>query len=85
LRNDEDKKLIDLAVEESKLRGAVSLRLYIEKYLLNKKLPYMKIHQYLLEKGISKPGPKKQKQRKYCRYERKHSFSLGHMIGMKVK
>jgi len=75
---DEEKSLIDKAVKESKLNGAVKIRLYIEKYY-NKKLPYGKIHNYLLRKGISKPDKKKQKQRKYCRYERKHSFSLGHM------
>jgi putative transposase len=33
----------------------------------------------LLKKGITKPDPKKQRQRKYCRYERKHSFSLVHL------
>lgn len=75
---EEDKKLIDKAVKESKLNGAVTIRLYIDKYY-KKKLPYGKIHKYLLKQGISKPDKKKQKQRKYCRYERKHSFSLGHL------
>jgi len=75
---EEEKMLVDKVVEESKLDGAVTLRLYIAKYY-NKKLPYGKIHKYLLKEGISKPDKKKQKQRKYCRYERKHSFSLGHM------
>lgn len=74
----EERKLINRAVNESKLDGAVTLRLYIDKYY-NKKLPYGKIHEYLLKEGVSKPDKKKQKQRKYCRYERKHSFSLGHM------
>lgn len=74
----EEKLLIDKAIKESKLNGAVTLRLYIEKYY-NKKLPYNKIHKHLLSTGISKPDKKKQKQRKYCRYERKHSFSLGHL------
>ncbi len=75
---EEEKRLIDKAVEDSKLNGAVTLRLYIDKYY-NKRLPYGKIHKYLRIQGISKPDKKKQKQRKYCRYERKHSFSLGHM------
>ena len=74
----EDKQLIDKAVEESKLTGAVTIRLYIDKYY-SKKLPYTKIHQHLLTAGISQEDKKKQKQRKYCRYQRKHSFSLGHM------
>jgi len=75
--NKEETKLIDKAIQESKLEGAVAIRLYIEKYY-NRKLPYGKIHKYLLKQGISKPDKKKQKQRKYCRYERKHSGSLGH-------
>lgn len=74
----EDKKLIDKALEESLLQGAVTIRLYIEKYY-NKKLPYNKIHQYLLERRISKEDKKKKRQRKYCRYEREHSFSLVHL------
>jgi putative transposase len=75
---EEEKRLIDKAIEESKLEGAVTLRLYIDKYY-NKTFPYGKIHKYLLTRGISKPDKKKQKQRKYCRYERKHSFSLVHL------
>ena len=75
---DKDKELIDKAVKESKLNNAVILRLYIDKYY-NKELPYGKIHKYLLKEGISKQDKEKQKQRKYCRYERKHSFSLAHL------
>jgi|TARA_Y100000294_G_C8502987_1_gene315633 putative transposase len=75
---EEEKKLIDKSVKESKLNGAVKIRLYIDKYY-KQKLPYGKIHRYLIANGVSKPDKKKQKQRKYCRYERKHSFSLGHM------
>ena len=78
LLTDEEKEIIDKALDESKLCGAVTLRLYITKYY-HKNLPYGKIHSYLLGNKISKPDEKKQKQRKYCRYQRKHSFSLGHM------
>lgn len=74
----EDKELIDVALNESLLGGAVKLRLFIEmKY--GKKLPYAKVHRYLLEKGISKEEERKKRQRKYCRYEREHSFSLVHL------
>jgi len=74
----EDKELIDKALKESFLEGAVKLRLFIEmKYC--KKLPYNKIHRYLLKRGISKEEDKKKRQRKYCRYERNHSFSLVHL------
>jgi len=75
---DEEKELIDKALAESKLCGAVTLRLYMAKYY-NRNLPYGKIHKHLLANKVSKPDEKKQKQRKYCRYQRKHSFSLGHM------
>ncbi len=74
----EDKESIDKAIEESLLSGAVSIRLYIEKHY-GKKIPYNKIHQYLLSKGISQEDRKKKKQRKYCKYQRKHSFSLVHL------
>ena len=76
--SDEDKILIDKALDESFLEGAVTLRLYITKRY-NKKLPYNKIHKYLLEKGVSQEDGKKKRQRKYCRYERDHSFSLVHL------
>lgn len=74
----EDKSLIDRALEGSLLEGAVTLRLYIAKNY-NKKLPYNKIHKHLLEKGISQEDEKKKRQRKYCRYQRDHSFSLVHL------
>ena len=76
--SNEDKTLIDKALGESLLEGAVTIRLYIAKHY-GKKLPYNKIHKYLLEKCISKEDEKKKKQRKYCRYERGHSFSLVHL------
>lgn len=73
-----DITLIKQVVDESKLSGALSIRLYIQKYY-HQTLPRNKIHKQLLIMNVSKPDKKKQKQRKYCRYERKHSFSLGHM------
>jgi len=75
---DEQKKLIDKALKESKLMNSVAIRLYIKKYY-NIILPNNKIHNYLLKKGVSKEDKEKQKQRKYCRYQRDHSFSLGHL------
>ena len=78
LLTDEEKEIIDKALDESKLCGAVTLRLFIAKYY-RRNIPYGKIHRHLLGNKISKPDKKKQKQRKYCRYQKKHSFSLGHM------
>ena len=70
--------LIKKALEESKIEGALALRLYLQKYY-NVLIPKNKLHLFLLEEGVSKEDPKKKKQRKYCRYERKHSFSLVHL------
>ena len=75
---EEDKLLIDKACKESNLRGAVALRLYIAKYY-QRRLPYGKIHRYLLSIGISQEDEKKKKQRIYHLYERDHSFSLAHL------
>ena len=75
---DEQKQLIDKAIKESGLLNSVAIRLYIKKYY-NIILPNNKIHNYLLKKGVSKEDKEKKKQRKYCRYERDHSFSLGHL------
>ena len=75
---DEQKELIDKAIIKGGLRSAVLIKLYIKKYYqIN--IPHNKIHNYLLKKGLSKEDEKKKKQRKYCRYEREHSFSLGHL------
>lgn len=75
---EEDEKMIDKALEESKMAGAVYLRLYIKKYY-GKNIPHNKIHQYLLRKGIAQEDEKKKKQRVYKLYERDHSFSLVHL------
>ena len=42
------------------------------------KIPKQKTFEYLKEKGLVIPTPSKQKKRKRCRYERKHSGSLLH-------
>ncbi len=85
---EEQKRVIDQAYNESFL-GATLLRLDIQKKF-ETNIPHNKIHAYLKEKGLAEPDEKKQKQRKYCRYEREHSFSLAHLdwheteTGMKV-
>lgn len=74
---EKQKRLIEEAYNESFL-GATLLRLDIQKkFEVN--IPHNKIHAHLKEKGLAHPDEKKQKQRKYCRYERDHSGSLGHL------
>jgi len=41
-------------------------------------IPHNRIYKVLNKYNLSNPNPKKQKQRKYHRYERKHSMSLWH-------
>ena len=73
---EDQKKIIKQAYSESYF-GARMLRYHIiKKY--KQKIHQDKIHEYLLEIGLAKPDPKKQKKRKRCRYERDHSLSLLH-------
>ncbi len=74
--SEEQKKIIKQAYSESYL-GARLLRHHITKRY-KQDIPQNKIHEYLLEIGLAKPDPRKQKKRKRCRYERKHSLSLIH-------
>jgi putative transposase len=73
---EEQKQIIKQAYSESYF-GAKMLRHHIKKRH-KQNIPQNKIHAYLLEIGSAKPDPKKQKKRKRCRYERKHSLSLLH-------
>jgi len=52
----------------------------IEQILDEKKvhINHNRIHRILIESGLAKANPKKQKKRKYKCYERKHSLSLVH-------
>jgi putative transposase len=73
--NDEQRKAIDRAFEETKLSPRL---LYYELKRRNSYVPKNKLYFYLKEKGLVIPNLKKQKQRKRCRYERHHSGSLIH-------
>jgi len=56
--------------------GAVNL----EKVLASRKtnIPHNRIHRILKDNGFAKTEPRKSKERKWVRYERKHSNSLWH-------
>ena len=71
----EEKRAID-EVWEDKRFGARLLHKELARRGIA--IPRHKIHRYLVEKGRSIPNPKKQRKRRRCRYERKHSFSLVH-------
>jgi len=71
----EDIKLI--LAEHPMNSGAVILEKRIGgKY--HKHIPHNTIHMVLKAAGYAKDEPKKQKRRKWVRYEREHSLSLGH-------
>ena len=74
--SDEEKRIIEGAYNESFL-GARLLRHHIQRHY-KRNISHNKIHQHLLAVGLASPNPKKQKKRKRCRYERKHSLSLVH-------
>ncbi len=74
--SDDETQIIEDAYNESFL-GARLLRHNIQKHY-KRNISHNKIHQHLLEMGLARPNLKKQKKRKRCRYERKHSLSLVH-------
>ena len=71
----EEKRVIDEVWEDKRFGARL---LHKEMVRRGISIPRHKIHQYLVETRRSIPNPKKQRKRKRCRYERKHSFSLVH-------
>jgi putative transposase len=68
-----------MIIKEAPLRfgfGARMLEVILTK-MYNVTIPHNRIHMYLLSQGLSVQDPKKQKRRKWVRYERKHSMSAG--------
>jgi putative transposase len=72
----EEQQIIEATYNEPFL-GARLLRYHIRKHY-KRNIAHNKIHQHLLAVGLARPNPRKQKKRKRCRYERKHSLSLVH-------
>jgi putative transposase len=44
-----------------------------------RRIPHNRIHTVLVQHGYAKKNPRKQRRRRWVRYERKHSMSLWHM------
>ena len=72
---EEQKEIIDKVWSETKVGARL---LYYELRRRGYRIPHNKIHAYLRKTGRTVPNPNKQKKRKRCRYERKHSCSLIH-------
>ena len=75
LLTEEEKQIIETSWKEKRLGARL---LFYEIQRRGYKISHQKINKYLLQKGWTIPNPRKQKKRKRCRYERKHSFSLVH-------
>lgn len=71
----EEAELI-MALRKEHPVGAVSLEKLLD--ARGKHVPHNRIHKVLREHGAAKPEPRKRKQRKWVRYERRHSNSLWH-------
>jgi putative transposase len=72
---EEQERTIEDVWKETRLGSRL---LYYELRKRGYSIPLNKIHRYYRETGKTIPNPKKQKKRKRCRYERKHSGSLIH-------
>ena len=72
---EEQKQTIDTIWEETRLGSKL---LYFELKRKGTPVPKNKLIKYLTETGRTIPNPNKQKKRKRCRYERKHTCSLVH-------
>jgi len=72
---EEEKKLV-LDMRRKHPVGALNIESLLEEEGIH--IPHNRIHRILKEAGLAKADPKKQKRRKWVRYERKHSNSLSH-------
>jgi putative transposase len=72
----EDRTRILITREEHPLSGAVALEKILDARGIH--IPHNRIHRILKEEGLALDEPKKQRRRKWIRYERKYSNSLWH-------
>src|SRR3990172_8196133 len=73
--SDRDEEIIRKAWESTRVGARL---LFYDLKSEGYKIPHNKINKYLLANNLTIPDLKKQKQRKRCRYERKHTGSLIH-------
>jgi putative transposase len=72
----DEKRLILQTRETHPLAGAVALEKIMDAQGIH--IPHNRIHRILKEEGLVKQEPKKQRRRKWVRYERRYSNSLWH-------
>jgi len=74
--SDEDRTLILNAREEHPISGALALEKILDAHGIH--IPHNRIHKILKEEGLAVDEPRKQRRRKWIRYERRYSNSLWH-------
>jgi transposase InsO family protein len=72
----EEKNLILEIREEHPLAGALAIERILDQKGIH--IPHNRIHRFLKEQGLSTEEPRKQRRRKWVRYERRYSNSLWH-------
>jgi len=75
LISDEERRIV-LEIRRQHPVCAVTLEKILDREGIH--IPHNRIHRILKEEGLSRNEPKKQKRRKWIRYERRHSTSLWH-------
>jgi len=73
--SDEEKKLVIDTFKEFQVGATMIEQILDEKGI---HINHNRIHRILLEEGLAKQELRKKNRRKWVRYERKHSLSLGH-------
>ncbi len=75
--SEREKEIVREVKQKYKL-GARRLELLIDRdYKIH--ISHNRIHKFLLEDGLAQSNAKKQKRRRWVRYERKHSMTAGHI------
>jgi len=72
----DEKRLILETRETHPLAGAIALEKLMDAQGIH--IPHNRIHRILKEEGLAREEPKKQRRRKWVRYERRYSNSLWH-------
>lgn len=73
---DEEREYVKSLKEKHPLSGAITLEHVSATE--GRRMPHNRLHRILKDAGLAKDEPKKQRMRKYIRWQRKHSNSLWH-------
>ena len=74
--SDEERTLVLNTRKEHPISGAIALEMILDAGGVH--IPHNRIHRILKEEGLAQDEPRKQRRRKWIRYERRYSNSLWH-------